>query len=345
MTLNNTDIDKMQRELAILMTNSIELQNKMYDIFVNPNPCDVELRVWTTNGFETIVIPNLAKSRVPVMSGEESPVGTVSGDIGTLYIDTKTEYIYVNLGKDKDIEGKSTTWVQLATAYDIEEHDKSDSAHFGVLATINGEKDTPFYVANVDASSDPQLAVNVESYDAMLGYMERLQTTDNEFVVDGINELLYTTEKEVGVIVDSNLNRVNDTKKPKIFRVVTSNSNSGVYNLVMDPGLSKFTAIKVNGTKYVCNRAYGIQPWLNLNGPRIQVFLKDLDKDTPRFECVTNGEYYIGETKPYIMKEGDVWLDTGCRPYKMYQMVKDVVTDVLSEEEVDYIYLGVLEEV
>ena len=41
MTLENNDIDKMQRELAILMTNSVELQNKMYDIFVNPTPAYV----------------------------------------------------------------------------------------------------------------------------------------------------------------------------------------------------------------------------------------------------------------------------------------------------------------
>ena len=56
MTISNTEIDKMQRELAILMTNSVELQNKMYDIFVNKEPCEVELRVWTDAGFEKYLL-------------------------------------------------------------------------------------------------------------------------------------------------------------------------------------------------------------------------------------------------------------------------------------------------
>ena len=343
MTLENNDIDKMQRELAILMTNSVELQNKMFDIFVNPTPADVELRVWTDEGFETFVIPNLVKSRIPVMNGSGSPIGVAAGSLGTIYIDTDSEYIYVNTGRNSDEQGLSTTsWVKIATTDDIEVHNTSDSAHLGILAQINGSPDTPFYVTDTDKNSESTLAVNVGSLDAILGHVNLLGTTDNNSVVEALNEILYTSEKEVGVIVDSNLNRVKDTQKPKIFRVVATNDGSSSFSLTMDSGLTSFTAIKANGTKYHCERARDIAARKNLTGSKILVFLKDLDKDVPSFECVIDGEYYIGETKPYIMKEGDVWLDTGCRPYKMYQEIKE--DDVYKEVEVDYIYLGAIEE-
>lgn len=343
MTLENNDIDKMQRELAILMTNSVELQNKMYDIFVNPTPADVELRVWTDEGFETFSVPNLAKSRIPVMDGSGSPIGVVAGSLGTIYIDTDSEYIYINTGRNQDEQGLSATgWVKIATTDDIEIHNTSDLAHLGVLAKINGAPDTPFYVADTDSTSETNLAVNVGSLDAIIGHTKLLQTTDNNSVIEAINELLYTAEKEVGVIVDANLNRVKDTQKPKIFRVVASNDSVGSFSLIMDSGLTSFTAIKANGTKYHCDRARDIAARKNLTGSKILVFLKDLDKDVPSFECVIDGEYHIGETKPYIMKEGDVWLDTGCRPYKMYQEIKE--DDTYKEVEVDYIYLGAIEE-
>lgn len=343
MTLENNDIDKMQRELAILMTNSVELQNKMFDIFVNPTPADVELRVWTDEGFETFSIPNLAKSRIPVMNGSGSPIGVAAGSLGAVYIDTDSEYIYINTGRNQDEQGLSATgWVKIATTEDIEVHNTSDAAHLGVLAKINGSPDTPFYVANTDENSETSLAVNVGSLDAILGRVGLLETTDNKSVVEAINEILYTSEKEVGIIVDSNLNRVRDTQKPKIFRVVATNDSTSSFSLTMDSGLTSFTAIKANGTKYHCERARDIAARKNLTGSKILVFLKDLDKDVPSFECVIDGEYYIGETKPYIMKEGDVWLDTGCRPYKMYQEIKE--DDLYKEIEVDYIYLGAIEE-
>lgn len=343
MTLSNNEIDKMQRELAILMTNSVELQNKMYDIFVNPNPAMVELRVWTDEGFETFSVPNLALSRIPVITGEGSPLGTVSSAEGTIYIDSASETIYINTGRNKDDQGQSSSgWVKLATADDIDSHNLSVEAHQGVLAPINGGKDTPFYVADTDKTSDPNLAVNVGSLDVILGHSGQIKTGDKQTLVDAINEILYTSEKECAVVVDTNLNRVQDTKKPKIFKVTISNDSTSSFSLSIDSGLTVFTAIKADGTKYVCENARDIATRKNLTGSKILVYLKDLDKNTPSFECVIDGNYYIGETKPYIMKEGDVWLDTGCRPYRMYQEIKE--NDAYTEQEVDYIYLGTIEE-
>ena len=342
MTISNTEIDKMQRELAILMTNSVELQNKMYDIFVNKEPCEVELRVWTDAGFETIKVKNLAASRIPVESGEGSPFGVVGTTKGTIYVDTASEQIYINTGRNADDEGISTTgWVKLITQDDIDEHNASDSAHLGVLALIHGDSSNHFRVADTDVTSDAHYAVNVGSLNVILGHPENLDTTSKS-IVEAINEVDLLAEKECAVVVDSNLNRVRDTQKPKIFHVVATNDSAGSFSLVIDSGLTTLTAIKANGEKYTCESAYEIPTRKNLTGERILVFLKDLDEVIPTFECVINGNYFIGETRPYIMKEGDVWLDTGCRPYKMYQEV--LVEGLLVEQEVDYIYLGTVEE-
>lgn len=342
MTISSTEVDKMQRELAILMTNSVELMNKMYDIFVNPSPGDVELRVWTSNGFETISVPNLAKSRIPVLYGDGSPIeGDIKGSLGSIFIDLITEYIYINTGKDADEDGMSTDWVKLTTLRDLEEHNNSDIAHLGYLAPINGDGDTPFYVADVDVGSDPKLAVNLGSLDAILGFKDELYTTAKDSMCNAINEVFYVAEKELAVVVDSNLNRVKDTQKPKIFQVVNTNGSGDGQSVAIDSGLTKLIAIKADGAKYTCDTISQVQSRV-LHGKKIHVFLKDLDKTVPSFECVSDGNYYIGETKPYIMKEGDVWLDIGCRPAKMYQEVK--VDGVYEEQEVDYIFLGIIEE-
>ena len=343
MTLKNTEIDVMQRELAILMTNSVELQNKMYDIFVNPSPGMVDLRVWTDRGFETISIPNLAKSRRPVITGNGTPILAVEGSVGTIYINEQNKDVYINTGEGADSETGLTSsgWVKLATVNDIDNHNNSAEAHYNVLATINGDKDTPFHVADTDSTSDSSLAVNVGSMNAFLGTISNLNTAEKGKLVEAINEILFTAEKEVAAVVSTNVtSRTIGTQKPRVFRVVKNDNNE--FSIRVDTNLEELTAIKVDGTKYFCSNMRDVLP-VKVSG-KTAVFLKDLDKSVPTFECIPDGNYYIGESRPYIMKGGDVWLDTGCRPYKMYQAVKSFEGS-FEDAEVDYIYLGTVEEV
>ena len=330
----NIDISKIQREIAILSTNSVELMNKMYEIFVEPEPADVELRVWTTEGFETIVIPNLAKSRMPVQIDDGYPAG-LDAIVGTIYIDRQSGKVYIKTGET------DSSWFEFASFSEIEAHNTDEDAHMTTLARINGNVEEPFYVSNTDETSDEGLAVNVGSLDFILGKVKNLKTDSKDNVVNAINELLLTSEKEAAAIIDVNNNRVAGTRKPKIFKVIAT--DQGDFNLVVASGLEKFTAIKADGTKYVCDTASDIQPLTSLTGSKLTVFLKDLSENVPSFECVVGGEYFIGETRPYIMKEGDVWLDTGCKPYQMYQVAVDGGAYV--DNLVDYIYLGTIEEI
>ena len=332
---SNIDISKIQREIAILSTNSVELMNKMYEIFVEPTPCDVELRVWTPEGFETISIPNLAKSKIPVEVGEGYPTGLDDLTIGSIYIDTQSEKVYIKIGES------DSSWFEFASLAEIEEHNTNEDAHMGTLARVHGSVEEPFYVSDTDNTSDGGLAVNVNSLNFILGKTEGLGTGDNDNLVNAINELLLTSEKEAAAIVDVNNNRVYGTRKPKLFRIIST--DQGDFSLATASGLEKFTAIKANGQKYTCDTASDIEPLTSLTGNKLSVFLKDLDKETPAFECVVGGDYFIGETRPFIMKEGDVWLDTGCKPYHMYQVSIDDGAYV--DNEVDFIYLGTVEEI
>lgn len=350
MTINGVDVSKLQREIAILTTNSVELQNKMYEIFVNNKPCMVDLRVWTDNGFETIKIPNLALSRIPVQYGTGNPNvatdiksysddGAPGNGFGTVYIDIAEGAAYIKVSE--------STWFQFASMKEIEDHDRDEYAHNSVLASINGNSEEQFAVGSTDRDSDKNYAVNIESLDYFLGHTKNLCTTEKVSIVDAINEAMFTSEKEAACIVDVGGNRVVGTSKPRIFKIIIT--DLGEISLTVATGLKKFHAIKKDGTKYTCEDAESIPPQTNLAGSKMTIFLDIAgsapgeDATVPVFVCIPDGNYYISETRPLRMKEGDVWLDTGCRPYEMYKI--KVVDNKYEDEEVNYIYLGTIEKV
>lgn len=191
MATGELDIDKIQRELAILMTNSVELQSKMYDIFVSSTPMDVEVRVWTgENTFETIMVPNRAKGNIPAQFGGETPEGTIEASYGTIYFNENNGKLYI-----KTTLTGTDGWQELVTQTALDYHNELDAnAHENTLAKVNGDESIEFNVADIDINSnlasEESLAVNKKSLFKLLGGLENLNTEDKTSVVNALNEAM-----------------------------------------------------------------------------------------------------------------------------------------------------------
>ena len=81
--------------LMVLFTN-LNNQNEMYyDMFLNPVPMDLELERYDENGqLVTVILPNVAKMRINIYSGEVDPNGIQVAVQGALYINTTTYDLY-----------------------------------------------------------------------------------------------------------------------------------------------------------------------------------------------------------------------------------------------------------
>ena len=102
MSDENIDLEVIQENLAELLTNTVNLTSVFYDIFLNPEPMDVNIQMFDDNNqLITVTIPNRAKDRITPYVGEGSPEGVVSAPIGTTYVDTSTSTIYYKVsGED-----------------------------------------------------------------------------------------------------------------------------------------------------------------------------------------------------------------------------------------------------
>lgn len=89
------DIDVVAENLAELLTNSVDMAAVFYDIFLNPQPMDINIQMFDDNNqLITVTIPNRAKDRITSYVGEGSPEGTVEAPIGSVYVDTLTSTVY-----------------------------------------------------------------------------------------------------------------------------------------------------------------------------------------------------------------------------------------------------------
>lgn len=97
------DINVVAENLAELLTNSVDMAAVFYDIFLNPQPMDVELKMFDNNNqLITITIPNRAKDRVTPYVGEGSPEGVVVAPIGAAYVDILTSTVYYKVSGEAD---------------------------------------------------------------------------------------------------------------------------------------------------------------------------------------------------------------------------------------------------
>ena len=106
--------------LSILFTN-LNNQNEMYyDMFLNPEPMDLELERYNENGeLVTVIVPNVAKMRVTVYSGQGNPNGKQVASMGALYIDTVTSDLYYK-ARGNDNEGWQLTWSSTNLRKDVD---------------------------------------------------------------------------------------------------------------------------------------------------------------------------------------------------------------------------------
>ena len=95
------DIDVIAENLTELLTNTVNMTSVFYDVFLNPNPMDVELQQYNNdNELVTVVIPNRAKDRRIALDGEGSPEGVKEAPIGTAYVDLLTDHVYFKTSGD-----------------------------------------------------------------------------------------------------------------------------------------------------------------------------------------------------------------------------------------------------
>lgn len=101
--ISNIEADIILENLVELLTNTVNMTSKFYDIFLNPTPMDVELEQYNDeNDLITVTIPNRAKDRVLTKFGEGSPEGVVVAVMGTMYIDIVNSEVYIKVSGDDE---------------------------------------------------------------------------------------------------------------------------------------------------------------------------------------------------------------------------------------------------
>ena len=97
------DIDVLLENVVELLTNTVNMTAKFYDIFLNPTPMDIELEQYNDqNELITVVFPNRAKDRILTKFGEGSPEGVVVAVMGTMYIDISNSEVYIKVSGDDE---------------------------------------------------------------------------------------------------------------------------------------------------------------------------------------------------------------------------------------------------
>lgn len=92
----NNNVTVVTRDLAELLTNSVNMVNKYYEIFFDPNPHYVELQQYNSAGeLVSTMIPNRSLDKAIALSGEGSPEGIIEAHVGVLYIDNVSRDLYI----------------------------------------------------------------------------------------------------------------------------------------------------------------------------------------------------------------------------------------------------------
>lgn len=354
--ISDLDLDIIQKQLAVLETNSVQFTSKMYDLFVSTTPMDVELNVWVYDKegqsdklvMDTIKLPNRAKGNIPAKYGEGSPVGTVEASLGTLYVDTSDDgngAVYIK----KTVDG-TDGWSQIMTQVELEAHENNQAAHLLYLARKNGSDSEYFNVKDVnedDFDADPEIfgsyAINMRSLDGLLGGTKNLDTNTHENIVSAINEVVLANNYDAGCAVWSNAKdaTTNNTTLFSIRDVNGTNTNC----LVIRP----FIGTSPDGRKHIFNTENMDYPTVS-TGNQSGVIAKGTysvyaipgyaltsngshnkkEPDPTRAQiALVRGKYRKTIYRPYIGAEWDGWLDLSSVPYQFKIMWLDPSTETL----------------
>ena len=342
------DYKIIERQLAILMTNSVAFSSKLYDMFVSSTPMDIEFNVWTSvDEYETITVPNRAKGNIPASYGKGSPDGQVEASYGSIYLDQEDGSVYIKT----TLEGPDG-WLKIVTDSDLESHDRSLSAHDGTLAKIDGAYanglPNTFIVADAiegvehetEEFDDSYYAVNKGSLFKLLGGLDNLRTEDKTDIVSAINEISIASNYDACCAIDG----VKNTFSNNAAFMSLIKDEVGEYSLVLS---APFVVTSPSGKKYTFTEDITVNLIdAGIQSGKIYSIYLDLDPDelgNIGKIRVLGGLFHKQARRPYILSEGDGWLDTSSVPYRFISIEKDEY-DKLVEVERNYVYLGELEQ-
>ena len=98
--------------LNILFFNMNNLSKVYYDMFINPEPMDIELQRYDESGnLVTVTLPNRAKDVVQAYVGNGNPNGIQVAKVGAFYVDLNTTSLYY-----KSVGSDAYGWVLLYSA-------------------------------------------------------------------------------------------------------------------------------------------------------------------------------------------------------------------------------------
>ena len=84
------------KDLAELLTNSVNMVDKYYEIFFDQNPHYVELEQYDKDGkLRTTLVPNRAMDKTVALAGDEDPEGVVDAVMGALYVNNITRELFM----------------------------------------------------------------------------------------------------------------------------------------------------------------------------------------------------------------------------------------------------------
>lgn len=336
------DYKIIERQLAILMTNSVAFSSKLYDLFVSTTPMDIEVNVWTSvDTFETITIPNRAKGNIPASYGYGTPEGDIEASYGSIYLDREDGSIYIKTTLDG-----SLGWLKLITEADMDIHNKSKSSHDGTLAKIdgayaNGTANT-FIVADAvedvphesEELTDEYYAINKGSLFKLLGGLENLETDDKTTIVNAINEVASSVNYDACCVVSGAKHTF--TNNSAYLTIVTDESNKKSLKVI-----TPIIVTAPSGKKYTV--ATALQQDLEgagvLNDVNYSIYLNIDDMKL----VILAGEFYKQSTRPFVLSEKDGWLDTSSSPYRFFIIEQNEIGSLI-EVEKNYVYLGKLEQ-
>ena len=95
---------EVSKDLSELLSNSVNMADKFFEIFFDPNPHLVTLELYDREGTRTTYqIPNRAMDKSVALSGNGSPEGVIEAEVGTLYIDEDKRELYIKRTKDSSM--------------------------------------------------------------------------------------------------------------------------------------------------------------------------------------------------------------------------------------------------
>ena len=156
--LSVESMEQVAKNLAELLTNSVNMADIYYEVFFDNNPHYVELQRYDSNGeLITTLIPNRAMDRSIAFYGTIDPENEVEAYLGALYINTTTRNLFIK----KTPEGK-LGWTNI-TPQKVETHRET-------------------YAVNSMTTSQ-QLVNAVESKDYIDVYVNGVHLEDADFTI------------------------------------------------------------------------------------------------------------------------------------------------------------------